>query len=38
MKKETGETPNDLKLSYRGARRGCCAGEGGEGKMEEQQP
>ena len=29
--RETRATPNDPKLSDRGARRGLCAGEGGEG-------
>ena len=33
-----GRKYNDPKLSYRGGRHGCCAGEGGEGKAEEQQP
>ena len=30
------ESPNDLKLSERGARRGLCAGEGGEGAKAEE--
>ena len=38
LKGKRAQSSNDPKLSYRGGRHGCCAGEGGEGKAEEQQP